>query len=131
MRLSFDDWPTVSPAESESRLRWIPSGYVHSGHAVHFSDDDVLFDRVEDAEPPALLSEVLSAVSDISSTWARVKSAFEEEGTATLASIGSAGQDWRLLRDGLLNHAPLFYVLKTRNALALSRGAEAHSRVPR
>lgn len=128
---SHDVVPTVPPAQPDPRLRWIPPGYVHSGHAIHFSDDDVLFDRVEDAEPPALLSEVLSAVSDISSTWARVKSAFEEEGTATLASIGSAGQDWRLLRDGLLNHAPLFYVLKTRNALALSRGAEAHSRVPR
>ena len=114
----LDIVPTIPPAQPDPRMRWIPAGYVHCGEPVHFEGDMANFHARADEEPPALLNEVVSAVSEPMTTWDRFRAAFEEDGAATFVSLSPTTAQWQSVKQGFVNHAPLFYALKVRNALA-------------
>lgn len=110
---------TVPPVAPDARMQWLPSGYAHGGTRIHLDDDQAAFDPTPDHAPPELLTEVVAAVSDPKSTWERFKAAVEESGTGVLDSLSPLA-GWQAVKTGFLNHAPMFYVLKIRNAMVRS-----------
>lgn len=115
----------VPPARPDPALTWLTAGYAHAGTAVHLDGDAVRFDVSDEAEPPALLSDAVAMVSTPSRAWRRLR----EQLTRSLTGAGDLselvaslrpGDGVREVMQGLVDHAPLYYALKTRNALIRS-----------
>lgn len=111
----------VPPARPGPGLAWLKAGYAHAGTAVHLDGDEVRFDVRDEAQPPALLNDALSVVSAPSLAWRRLRERLGgfEDLSGLLASLRPA-DGVREVVHGLIDHAPLYYALKTRNALVRS-----------